>query len=39
MRTFYGLKQTFDKALVGDLTLTNCMPERSVNLTTTVPLS
>ena len=31
-------KQTFDKALVGDLTLTNCMPERSVNLTTTVPL-
>lgn len=35
---FMDWKQTFDKALVGDLTLTNCMPERSVNLTTTVPL-
>lgn len=31
-------KHDFDKDLIGELSLVNCLPERSVNLTTTVPL-
>ena len=31
-------KHDFDKDLVGELSMVNCLPERSVNLTTTVPL-
>ena len=34
----YDWKQSFDRELVGDVQLRSCMPERSVNLTTTVPL-
>ena len=30
-------KHDFDKDLIGELSLVNCLPERSVNLTTTVP--